>query len=427
MISLLRKWVPLMNKFWIVLSHTFLSNVKQKSFIIMTVIIALLVAVVFNLPNIISLFDKEKVKHVGVVDHSKQLFSSFDQQIRANAAGKVQLIELADEDSAKSELEEKKVVGYVVLDLLQDGSLTGSFKAMKVNNSELTSQLEQALNQVQFRLMATNLGLTEQQAAQLFKQVQLEKIPLDKNAKSEEEIVQSTVLVYILLFALYFAMIMFGNAVAMEVAKEKSSRVMEILISSVHPIAQLFGKIVGTALLGIFQFAVFIAVGYISLQFGNKTIDLGDMIVDFSDIPPSTVFYAVLFFILGYLLFSTIAAMLGSLVTRIEELQQMIMPLTLIIVAGFLISMYGLTTPDASYIVVTSFIPVFTPMIMFLRIGLSDPAVWEIVLSIGILIVTIIFTAILSAKVYRGGVLMYGKSASFKDLKKALAVHKDEK
>lgn len=200
---------------------------------------------------------------------------------------------------------------------------------------------------------------------------------------------------------------------------------MEILISSVHPIVQLFGKIVGTALLGIFQLFVFVAAGFISMQFGSKTVNLGGLSVDFSDLPISTIVYAIVFFILGYLLFAMIAAMLGSIVSRIEELQQIMTPMTLLIVAAFMLAMFGLSTPDALYIKITSFIPFFTPMIMFLRIGTSDPTTWEILLSIGLLIATIILLAYYAAKVYRGGVLMYGKTASLKDLKKAMSVHKE--
>ncbi|MEX2104204.1 MAG: ABC transporter permease, partial [Bacilli bacterium] len=108
-----------------------------------------------------------------------------------------------------------------------------------------------------------------------------------------------------------------------------------------------------------------------------------------------------------------------------EELQQVLTPMMMPIVIAFVIAMFGLAKPDTLLIVITSFIPLFAPMIMFMRIGLSDPALWEIALSIGLLIATIIGLAILAGKVYRGGVLMYGK-ASLKDFGKALSMHKDK-
>jgi ABC-2 type transport system permease protein len=414
-----------MNKFFIVLGHTFFSNLKTKSFIITTIATALLVGIVFSLPSIIAFFDKDEIRIIGIVDQTEEVFDPLSQTIQSSASNELELIAIKNEEEAKHKIDAEILYGYLVIHAVDNGSVSATFKGMKVNDSSLISQLEQGLNQTQFRLKATVLGLTEQQAAQLFEPAGLEKVALDENAKSEEELVESTVLVYLLLFSIYFAVLMFGNMVAMEVVKEKSSRVMEILVSSVNPISQMFGKILGVALLGVFQFTIYMMIGFITLQFGNKSVEVGNMTVDFSRIPISTVLYALIFFILAYLLYATIAAMLASLVSQIEDMQ-IITPLNLVIIAAFMIAMFGLSKPDAPFIIVTSFIPVFTPMIMFLRIGISDPAAWEILLSIGLLIGSIIGMAILAAKVYRGGVLMYGKGASYKDLRKALSLHRDE-
>ncbi len=146
----------------------------------------------------------------------------------------------------------------------------------------------------------------------------------------------------------------------------------------------------------------------------------------FDDIPLPTIIYAVIFFFLGYFLYATLAAFLGSLVSRIEDVQQMITPMTLLVVAGFMIAMFGLGTPDSPFITITSYIPFFTPMIMFLRVGMLTIPVWEAVLGISILVATIAILAIFGARVYRGGVLMYGKSNSFKDIKKALQLTKND-
>jgi ABC-2 type transport system permease protein len=414
-----------MNKFLIVLGHTFFSNLKTKSFIITTIVTALLVGIVFSLPSIIAFFDKDEIRTIGVIDQTEVVFNPLNQAIQTSSPNDLKLVAIVNEEEAKLNVDAEILYGYLLIHAVDNGNVSATYKGMKVNDSSLISQLEQGLNQTQFRLKAAVLGLTEQQASQLFEPIGLEKVALDENAKSEEELVESTVLVYILLFAIYFAVLMFGNMVAMEVVKEKSSRVMEILVSSVNPIAQMFGKILGVALLGVFQFTVYLMIGFITLQFGNKAVQLGSMTVDFSSIPISTVLYALIFFILAYLLYATIAAMLASLVSQIEDMQ-IITPLNLVIIAAFMIAMFGLSKPDAPFIIVTSFIPVFTPMIMFLRIGISDPAAWEILLSIGLLIGSIIGMAILAAKVYRGGVLMYGKGASYKDLRKALSLHKDD-
>jgi ABC-2 type transport system permease protein len=215
--------------------------------------------------------------------------------------------------------------------------------------------------------------------------------------------------------------------IAMEVATEKSSRVMEILVSSVSPITQMFAKIIGIALLSLTQLAVILSVGYTSLKASVETNHNGIFsYLGFNDVPLTTFVYAFVFFILGYFLFATLAAFLGSLVSRIEDVQQMITPMTLVIVAAFLIAMFGLGDPETTIITVTSFIPFFAPMIMFLRVGMLNVPVWEVSVSIGILVVTITALAIFGARVYKGGVLMYGQSTSFKDIKKALQLTKKE-
>jgi ABC-2 type transport system permease protein len=202
---------------------------------------------------------------------------------------------------------------------------------------------------------------------------------------------------------------------------------MEILISSVSPIKQMFAKILGIGLLSLTQLAVFLLAGYFSIKQNLESMEGGFFeFFGFGEIPVGTIIYSVVFFILGYFLYATLAAFLGSLVSRIEDIQQMITPMTLLVVAGFMIAMFGLNQPEAPFVTVTSFIPFFTPMLMFLRVGMLNIPVWETSLSIAILIGTIVFLAIFGARVYKGGVLMYGKSNSFKDIKRALQLTKKQ-
>jgi len=414
-----------MSKFMTVLSHTFITNAKSKTFKITTVVTALLVVALFTLPSIITYFDNGEKTNIGVVDHTNEVMEPLQQQLIALDYTDIELISFDNEESAVSDLNANTLEGYLVIDLSADGSIIAAYKAAQITNSRIVNQLEQGLSQIQFRVKANSMGLTVEEAAQLFQPVTIEKIALAEGAKSEEEIIQSTVLVYVLLFAIYMGVLLYGNLVATEIAKEKSSRVMEILISSVNPIYQMFGKIFGIALLGLVQASIFALAGYIAMKFGDQTVSIESFNLDFSNIPISTIIYAVIFFLLGYILYATIAAMLGSMVSRVEELQQTLTPLNLIVIAAFMIAMYGLDNPNATLIIVTSYIPIFTPMIMFLRVGVSEPATWEIALSIGILIVTIVAVAILAAKVYKGGVLMYGKGVSFRNIKKAITLGRD--
>ncbi|RFB18418.1 ABC transporter permease [Bacillus sp. HNG] len=417
-----------MSKFWIILFHTYVSKLKTKSFIITTLITALIIFGLANIQTIIEKFDKDETSHVAVLTESNELYQAYEQTLTPMASDII--IEKMDgtEAEAKERVVAEEITGYLLLTETPDGLPQGIYKAPSITDSEITGQLEQALQQLKVTIATTKAGLSAEQINELYAPVLFEKQALEENAKSEEELNQARGLVYVLLFVIYFAVIMYANMIAMEVATEKSSRVMEILISSVSPIKQMFGKILGIALLSLTQFAVILAVGYGSLKQSMGGMEGGFFeVFGFGDLPISTFVYAGVFFILGYFLFATLAAFLGSLVSRIEDVQQMITPMTLLIVAAFMIAMFGLTKPESSVITITSFIPFFAPMIMFLRVGMLTLPAWEIALSIGILVLTITVLAIFGARVYRGGVLMYGKSSSYKDIKKALQLTKNDK
>src|SRR5699024_9176061 len=136
--------------------------------------------------------------------------------------------------------------------------------------------------------------------------------------------------------------------------------------------------------------------------------------------------YAVVISLLGYLLYATISAMLGSLVSRVDDVQQLVLPIVFLVMIAFSIAMLGLCMPEAKFVTITSFSTFVAPMIMFLRVGMLEVPVWQISLSIGILIGTICLFAAIGARIYRGGVLMYGPSKSLKDLKGAFQMSKKE-
>ncbi|MBT2653778.1 ABC transporter permease [Bacillus sp. ISL-18] len=417
-----------MNSFWIILFHTYLNKLKTKSFIVTTLLTVVIVLAITNINNIIDLFDKNGGKEkVAVIDQSGQLYEPYKQQIKSVNKDIQLTFYKGSEKQAERLVEKGEFAGVIQLNVNEQKLPEATYKAKSIADSTLYTDLQTGLQQLKTMLAASQINLAPDQLQKLYEPVSFKKMALEKNAKTEEELNQARGLVYVLLFVIYFAVIMYANMIAMEVATEKSSRVMEILISSVSPIKQMFAKIVGIGLLSLTQLAVFLVVGYYSFMRNMESLKDGFFgVYGFGGIPTATIVYAVIFFILGYFLYATLAAFLGSLVSRIEDVQQMITPMTLMVVAGFMIAMFGLGKPDASFITVTSYIPFFTPMIMFLRVGMLTIPAWEAILGIIILIATIAILAIFGARVYRGGVLMYGKSNSYKDIKKALQLTKNE-
>lgn len=413
-----------LNKFWIVLWHTYTSKVKTKSFITSTAIMLVIILALSNLTTIINYFDDNEADKIGVVDESGQYYDEFLAQIDASQVD-VKVESIDNQQDGEKLVESGDLEGVLVISNDEQGLPAGVYYSNTISDETMNAQLLQALSNVKSAIVTEQLNLSSEQLAQIYEPASFETIAVAENAKTAEELNQARGLVYVLLFVIYFAVIMYASMIATEVAGEKTSRVMEILISSVSPVQQMFGKILGIALVSLTQMLLFLGIGYYSIK--NNMAEMQDgffSVFGFGSTSLSTIIYAIVFTLLGYFLYATLAAFLGSLVSRIEEVQTMITPMTMLVVVGFMIAMFGLSNPEAGFITVTSFIPFFSPMIMFLRIGMIEVPVWEIATSIALLVATIAALAIFGAKVYRGGVLMYGKGTSFKNIIKALDLTK---
>lgn len=416
-----------MNKFFIVLGHTFFTRLKSKSFLFSTAFILLLLTLFANIDAIVHYFMGDDEGKIAVIDETDELYPVLEKAL-ADLDDRLTLEKFdASEEKGKEAVQAGEYDGLLVISYDEAHFPKAVFYENDAVESWNQMTIEQQLQQIKVALATERSGIDEQTLAAIYEPVQFEKVALDETAKTDEELNAARGIVYIMLFVLYMAVIIYGQMIATDVATEKSSRVMEILISSASPITHLFAKIIGIACLGITQMLIIFM--YAIWLFKTKGSELADALIEefgFSVENLALFIYALIFFILGYLLYATIAAMLGSLVSRVEDVQQLTMPLVFLVMIAFFIAMFGLAAPDAKFITITSYIPFFTPMIMFLRIGMLEIPAWEIGLSITVLIATIILFAWLSARIYRGGVLMYGPSRSLKDMKQAFLLTKKE-
>ncbi|WP_058302714.1 ABC transporter permease [Gorillibacterium timonense] len=436
-----------MRGFWTVLKFTFMNRVKAKSFISTTIIFALLIAAGVNAPSVISHFSGDKTTNVGVFADST-ISPALIEHFKKDDP-KLVLIEYPDkgslsanEEFAKTAVLNKEVKGFLVKQPAKEGEFP-AFRYLSEGTFTQTgpsSKLQSALQIIKANEVVKEFNLTDEQVTKLNTPVSLESIQITSGSsgggtgnvdgpgaegKTPSEQLMSYILVYALMILLFMALSMYGNMTASEITAEKSSRVMEVLITSVSPLKQMFGKVFGMFLLGVAQIALFIAVAVINLNLPNNRDFFASNDLDFSSIDPMLYVYFVLFYLLGFFLYVILYAAMGSIVSRTEELGQAVMPITLLSLAGFYIGIYGINAPMGTFIRVCSFIPFFTPNIMFLRIGmLSNVPAWEIWLSIAILIASILFFGWLSAKIYRTGVLMYGKRPSIKEIRKAMKAYK---
>ena len=419
-----------MREFMLIFKQAFMTKVKAKSFIITTSIMIAAIFLFANLSTIIgsvkNITGGESEEILYVVDHSGVLLDPLKAQFDAYEADILVEISEASEQTLTEQVREGEIDSFLALELDQTNTIQAKYTSMSAMEFTLPMMIEDALQSIQTEMKSSELSLTAEQVQALFAPIQFEQESVSPSAKTEEELNQARGLVYVLMFLIYFAVIIYSSMIATEVATEKSSRVMEILISSVSPVKHMFAKVLGIGSLGLLQMVLLGIAGFIAIKTTASDMMSGAFsIFGFSNMNVGTIIYAVVFFLLGYFLYATLAALLGSLVSRTEDVQQAIMPMMILVIAAFMIAVSGLGNPEMAYLKYTSFIPFFAPLVMFLRVGMLDLPLWEPLLSIAIMLVTIFILGWFGARIYRGGVLMYGPSRSWKDIKKAIQLGKE--
>ena len=223
---------------------------------------------------------------------------------------------------------------------------------------------------------------------------------------------------YILLFALYMAIMLYGQLVSMSVATEKSSRAMELLITSAKPTRFMFGKIIGTGGAGLLQFILVFGSAFAFYQM-NKALYVDNMVIQaIFGMPLWMLGWALVFFVLGFFIFAFLYGALGSVISRIEQLNTATLPVTFLSIAAFMLVMFSMTAGnvDSGLMKFASFFPLTSPMAMFARMSMSSVPAWEVAVSVGLLVVSTIGVGMLAAGIYRMGVLMYGQPPKINQL-----------
>ncbi|MDI9483880.1 MAG: ABC transporter permease [Bacillota bacterium] len=306
--------------------------------------------------------------------------------------------------------------------LLVDGPLY-TLVTPDASNIMVNDEVENILNLAVSRRNAVRLGLSDEDMASLFRPVDLRVREISPLGEDGEELdsaahTQSMVLAYFLLFMIYMALIMYGNMVASGVAEEKSSRIMEVMVSTVRPVELMLGKIIGVGSLGLLQYFIWIGTGLVMNSMGRAgaiAALLGSS-GQLSSIPLDIVMWFGLYFILGYFFYASIFAAAGALVSRVEEVSQVVSIIMMLIIVGFFAAYISFLNPNSTLAVVTSLVPFTAPMVMFARIVLGSPGLIEVIASVLIMLVSVFLGAWFSGKIYSIGILLYGKRPTLRQV-----------
>ena len=432
-----------MNKIGLIIKREYLTRVRKRSFIIMTFLGPILLAAIYIVPMLLAINSSESDKRnvIAVVDEShwfQDLFKNDEKQT---------FIILHDTpiDSVKAMV---KNGAYDMALYVPPTQLNVPSNAVLYSLSQVPMDVDSYIRGVmekeieEQKLLASGVDPKVVHAAKT--DINLSVMRMDESGGEKETFSEIQFLLGIILATLiYFFIILFGGQVMHGVAEEKTNRIIEVIISSVKPFQLMMGKIIGVSLVALTQFVMWIVLtGTIYLGFTatiglshpealgsgtvlNESIMSNDIMsnegvmqivniansIDFGTI----IFSFIVFFICGYLLYATLFAAIGSLVDNNTDSQQFSLPVTVPLMIALFTAFYIVNDPESPLAVCLSMIPFTSPITMMVRIPFGVP-IWQIVLSITILVATFVFMTWFAAKIYRTGILMYGKKLSYKEI-----------
>ena len=402
-----------MQQFFTVFKYEFKKIVLSKGYLISTGIMAIILAGVFFLPQLISdlkLFGSSDNTPVALIKTDYAKSDTLVQTIHAALPDyEVKLTDKSTEE-AKQEVIDDKAKFFIEA----NHNLTEVTEYSKIGFSDASVREVQSIDTIIKNRRQTDL-LAEQNLAPsaiakvLNPDVKINLETVNKNGAA------SVIYTFVLIYALYMAITFYGSHVMNSVVTEKTSRAMEVLATSVKPNALLFGKIISTSLAGLIQIAAIIIEAFICVKISsvnNPDFPVNQII---SNIPTQILVYMLIFFLLGFLIYSFLYGAFASTVSKIDELSSAIMPVQIIIVFTFIATMSAINSgnADTPFNVFLSYFPFTAPMMMFTRAIISNVSTLEIILSILVLIVSTYFIGWLSARIYRVGILMYGEKPNF--------------
>ncbi|MEZ5021170.1 MAG: ABC transporter permease [Bacteroidales bacterium] len=446
-----------MNKIALIIKREYITRVRKKSFIIMTLLTPFLFALIFIIPALVMTNEDKEFKKIAVIEDGSDLFTNVIPDTRDVDFEYLTGVRLNDIKNTFSEM------GYYGILYISPDLVTNPDAIQLISRKQppiglldhISGSLEKEIERQ--KLLAYNIENLDEILRTINTSVRVQTIKMDETGAARETSTGiSMALAYIGGFLMYMLVFMFGSMVMRGVIEEKTNRIVEVIVSSVKPVQLMMGKIIGVALVGLTQFALWIVLTLALVMVVKTNLLPEGAMQQIQQLPQSLaeadqavpgatatvtpeqltefqqifagalnqpwgliIFSFIFFFLTGYLLYASVFAAIGSAVDNETETQQFMLPVTIPIILGLVVAMGTMQNPESSLSFWFSIIPLTSPIVMMARIPFDVPA-WEIALSMGLMLITIIGAVWMAAKIYRTGILMYGKKTSYKELWKWL-------
>jgi ABC-2 type transport system permease protein len=431
-----------MRNTWLIIQREYMERVRTKSFLVLTLLAPAIMTALLVLPAKLASMG-ENAQHIVVVTSTPQFGEMMRQQLlspsqtadgkdddendsQSNAAksssGNRYVIDVdsnpteAERAILRDKVNSKAIDGYLWMtdDAIAAGRVT--FATHSLANSSERARLGEELSRMIQRDRLSRSGISADQANILLKAIRVEAIRVEQGRETKDASGKKFLEVVVMVMLIYIAVLLYGISVMRSVLEEKNSRVLEVLLSSATSTELMIGKIFGVGAVGLTQIVVWVIMaGALAIPSLAMNVDLSDL-----KVPPGVLVAFAAFFLLGYLLYSALYAAIGAITTTEQEGQQ----LQFIIVIPLVLSVFMLNsvvkTPDAPIVAWLSMFPFFAPVLMYARIVIQTPPLWQIALSLVLLIATIAGLLVLCSRIYRVGVLIYGKRPNLPEILKWL-------
>jgi ABC-2 type transport system permease protein len=449
-----------MNKLVAIIKREYLQKVRTKFFIIMTVLGPIMLVVFTIVPGLLIGMKTGGDTRIAILDQTEgaKLYDSIRKSLlrleRDDGANKRPGIAEAANSNSRDRMEEAgksmtgsfrvdqvnpngrsldeikrelnarigrdELDGYLVIppDIINNSESKAAYYGRNVGDVFTRGQIENRLNSAVRRQRLIKEGVKDQEVDALSKPVDLATYPVnEKGEEGAEDSGAGFVMVFIIAFLIYMTVLLYGQVVLGAIIEEKETRIAEILFSSVRPFQIMFGKLIGVSLMALTQLTIWaVAFAAIALYVVPAMAAQGFKDINLPHLPPFFVIYFFLFFLLGYFMYATLYALIGSMVTTAQEGGQMAMPVIFLLMAGLYLAFAVIRAPNSSFAFWVSMVPFFSPITMMVRIVSQTPPFWQIALSLVLGIVTVLFLLWLAARIYRVGMLMYGKRATIPEV-----------
>lgn len=410
-----------MKQFGKILKFELKYYLKNKVFVGVTIFLVLLIAAVMFFPRISAMFEKGDVTDTPT-DLPVMLVKADDpaqtEMVRETFAAAFTGYDVQSTDAEIGDITGKITSEDVECAFVMTGPTSYTYYVNNLSMYDSNSAIaDEVLQQIYQMNAMINGGMTAEQAGEVMSiQITGEVESLGKDQ------FQNFFYTYIMIFALYMVILLYGQMVATNVATEKSSRAMEVLITSAKPNSMMFGKVLASCIAGLVQLVAVFGSALVFYNL-NKSYWGDNMIVDsIFNIPPELFVYMLVFFILGFLIYAFMFGAVGSTASKLEDINTSVMPITMLFIIAFFVVMFSMASGsiDNTLMTVCSYIPFTSPMAMFTRISMSTVPLYEILISVAILIGSTLGIGFLAAKIYRVGVLMYGTTPKLGAILKAV-------